>query len=108
MKAKAYILTDEEVEALLDIVRGNEVDEEEINESLNENDPFVRMNRDVIINFIRTLATIMGNNIYESESSDVKVFLNQSDLDRILDALEELKGEIEWILHLIQKNLIVL
>ena len=95
MKAKAYILTDEEVEALLDIVRGNEVDEEELNESLNENDPFVRMNREVIINFIRTLATIMGNNIYESESSDVKVFLNQSDLDRILDALEELKGEIE-------------
>ena len=78
---KAYILTDEEIEALLNVVRENEVDEEE----LNENDPFIKVNKKVIENSITAIAKVVGNSIYE----------NINDIKAILGALEELKGEVE-------------
>jgi len=89
---KAYILTDEEVEALLNVVKENEIDTEE----LNKNDPFIKVNKELIKNTITSIAKVMGNNIYEN-TDDIKAILSESDIEIILDALEELKGEIEWI-----------
>ena len=87
---KAYILTDEEVEALLNVVKENEIDTEE----LNKNDPFIKVNKELIKNTITSIAKVMGNNIYEN-TDDIKAILSESDIEIILDALEELKGEIE-------------
>ena len=87
---KVYKLTDKELEELLDNIKNNEISEEE----LNENDPFIKVNKKVIENSITAIAKVIGNNIYENRN-DIKAILSESDMDIILDALEELKGEIE-------------
>ena len=85
---KVYKLTNEEVKELLSMLNKDlEIEE------LNENDPFIKVNKEVIEKAINTIASIIGRNIYENESKVLAV-LKEKDLNNILDVLEKLKGEL--------------
>jgi len=88
---KVYKLTYEEVKELLSMLNKDlEIEE------LNKNDPFIKVNKEVIEKAINTIASIIGRNIYENESKVLAV-LKEKDLNNILDVLEKLKGELIWI-----------